>query len=86
MEAIIAEISEKLSNTTISENKEDVNTIMKNNDKHGFEHKEMKYPCESDGETRQRIIIKELQLMNNCTSCYLEERTKTLLTPEYISE
>ena len=41
----------------------------------------LKDPCESDREIKQNAIIKELQLMENYTSCYLEERAKPLLTP-----
>ena len=42
MGAIIAVISDKLNNTTISEYKSDVNAFINNNDKHRSEHKAMK--------------------------------------------
>ena len=41
----------------------------------------MKYHCENAREIKQKAIIRETQLMENCSSCYLEERVKTLLTP-----
>ena len=72
MGAIIAVISDKLSNTTVPGHKGDINRS---------EHKELKDLCESDREIKQNAIIREIQLMENCTSCYLEERVKTLLTP-----
>ena len=78
MGAIIAVISDKLSNKG---HKGDVNTFINNNEKHRSEHKELKDPCESDREIKQNAIIREIQLMENCTSCYLEERVRTLLTP-----
>ena len=73
MGAIIAVISDKLSNKG---HKVDVNTFINNNEKHRSEHKELKDPCESDREIKQNAIIGEIQLMENCTSCYLEERVK----------
>ena len=69
MGAIIAVISDKLSNTTFTNN----------NGKHRSEHKELKDPCESDREIKQNAIIREIQLIENCTSCYLEERVRTFL-------
>ena len=80
MGAIIAVISDKLNNTTISEHKGDVNAFINNNDKHRSEHKIMKDHCENDREIKQKAIIREIQLMENCSSCYLEDRVKTLLT------
>ena len=81
MGAIIAVISDKLNNTTIPEHKGDVNAFINNDDKHRSEHKALKNHCQNDREIKQNAIIREIQLMENCTSCYLEERVKTLLTP-----
>ena len=36
---------------------------------------------ECDRKIKQNAVIREIQLMENCTSCYLEERVKILLTP-----
>ena len=81
MGAIIAVISDKLSNTTIPGHKGDVNTFINNNDKHRPEHMTLKGHCENDREIKQNVIIREIQLIEKCTSCYLEERVKILLTP-----
>ena len=81
MGAIIAVISDKLSNTTIRGHKVDINTFINNNDNHRSEHKELKDHCNNDREIKQKAIIREIQLMENFTSCYLEERVKNLLTP-----
>ena len=67
MGAIIAVISDKLSNTAIPGYKGDVNTFIHNNDKHRSEHKELKDHCEYDREIKQKGIIREIQLMENCT-------------------
>ena len=80
MGAIIAVISDKLNITTIPEHRVDVNAFINNDDKHRSEHKALKNHCENDREIKQNAIIREIQLMENCTSCYLEERVKTLLT------
>ena len=81
MGAIIAVISDKLNITTIPEYKGNVNTFIDNDDKHRLEHEVLKNHCEYDKEIRQYVIIREIQLMENCTPCYLEERVKILLEP-----
>ena len=68
MGAIIAVISDKLSNTTIPGHKGDVNTFINNNDKHRSEHKELKDNCDNESEIKQKAIIREIQLIENCTS------------------
>ena len=81
MGAITAVISDKFNNTTIPVHKCDVNAFINNNDKHRSEHEALKDHCGNDRVIKQNAIIREIQLMENCTSCYLEERVKTLLTP-----
>ena len=81
MGAIIAMIAHELNTTTIQEHQVSVNTIMDDKPKPEEKlcEKILRGNSDNNREIKQNEVIKEIQELENCASCYLEKRVEILL-------